>query len=134
MAGYDLEVAAPRYVPLDVALHVCVAEGYFRSEVRRAVARALSSQVLPDGTLGHFHPDNFTFGQAVYLSQVIAAVQSVEGVDTVRADRFQRMADPDRVSLADGVVAIGALEIAQLANNPSFRERGKLELSVGGGK
>jgi hypothetical protein len=32
------------------------------------------------------------------------------------------------------VIAIGDLEIAQLANNPNFRERGRLELSAGGGK
>jgi hypothetical protein len=134
MAGYDLEITAPRYVPLDIALHICVAEGYFRSDVRRAVERALSSQVLPDGRLGHFHPDNFTFGEAVYLSQVIAAAQSVEGVDSVGADRFQRMVDPDPVSLTDAVIPIGGLEIAQLANNPNFRERGKLELTAGGGQ
>ncbi len=134
MAGYDLEVTAPRYVPLDIALHICVAEGYFRSDVRRAVERVLSSRVLPDGALGLFHPDNFTFGQPVYLSRVVAAAQAVEGVDSVRADRFQRMTDSDPVSLAEGVVPIGGLEIAQLANNPNFRERGRLELGVGGGK
>jgi hypothetical protein len=52
----------------------------------------------------------------------------------VRADRFQRLANPDPVSLEEGVIEIGGLEIAQLANNPNFRERGRLELSAGGGK
>jgi hypothetical protein len=32
------------------------------------------------------------------------------------------------------VIDIGALEIAQLANNPNFRERGRLEILAGGGK
>jgi Baseplate J-like protein len=134
MAGYDLEVNAPRYVPLDVMLHICVREDYFRADVRHAVQRVLSSDVLPDGTLGIFHPDNFSFGEPVYLSRIIAAAQAVEGVDAVQAERFQRLAHPGPTSLAEGVVAIGDLEIAQLENNPNFPESGLLELSVGGGK
>ena len=132
--GYDLEVTSPRFVPLDIALHICVDDDYFRADVLRAVERVLSSRVLPDGTLGLFHPDNFTFAQPVYLSRIVAAAQAVEGVDSVRADLFQRLTNPDPVSLADGVIPIGGLEIAQLANNPNFRERGRLELGAGGGK
>ncbi|HWJ72322.1 MAG TPA: putative baseplate assembly protein [Kaistia sp.] len=134
MAGYDLDVTAPRYVPLDVELHVCVKPDYFRGDVRRAVEVALSSGVQPNGELGHFHPDRFSFGEPVYLSGVIAAAQTVEGVDSVRVDRFRRMVDPDPLSLDEGVVTIGGLEIAQLANNPNFRERGRLTVEAGGGK
>lgn len=134
MAGYDLDVSAPRYVPLDVALHICVSAGYFRADVVQGVRDVLSSRVLADGTLGFFHPDNFTFGQPVYLSRVIAAAQSVEGVDSVRADSFERMGITNATSLEQGVIAIGALEIAQLANNPSFPERGRLTIDAGGGK
>ena len=85
---------------------------------------------LPDGTLGLFHPDNFSFGQPVYLSRIIAAAQAVEGVDSVRPDVFQRLVDPSPVSLADGVIAIGRLEIAQLANDASFPDRGRLTLAA----
>ncbi|HUP10188.1 MAG TPA: putative baseplate assembly protein [Caldimonas sp.] len=134
MAGYDLDVDAPRYVPLDVALHVCVKPDYFRADVLHAVQLVLSSEVLADGTLGVFHPDNFTFAQDVYLSRIVAAAQSVEGVDAVRAQVFQRLIHPDPTTLDTGVIAIGAPEIAQLANNPNFPERGRLVLQVGGGK
>lgn len=134
MAGYDLEVNGPRYVALDIALHVCVKADYFRDEVQRAVERELSSQVLPDGRLGLFHPDNFSFGQPVYLSRVVAAAQAVEGVEAVRPERFQRLVSPSATSLDEGVIAIGGLEIAQLANNANFRERGRIVLSAGGGK
>lgn len=134
MAGYDLDVAAPRYVPLDVALHVCVRADYFRSAVVSAVQQVLSSGVLPDGSLGVFHPDNFTFAQDVYLSRVVAAAQRVEGVEAVRAEVFQRLTHPDPTTLDAAVIRIGALEIAQLANDPSFPERGRLTLRAGGGK
>jgi hypothetical protein len=134
MAGYDLEVNAPRHVPLEVKLHVCVKDDYFRADVLHAVTAVLSSGVLPDGSPGLFHPDNFSFGQPVYLSRVIAAAQAVDGVDSVRADSFRRLGDPTLVSLQEEVIEIGDLEIAQLANSPSFPERGKLELTGGGGK
>ncbi|MFO1161121.1 MAG: putative baseplate assembly protein [Reyranellaceae bacterium] len=134
MAGYDLEINSPRYVPLEVALHVCVKDDYFRADVVHAVEKVLSSDVLADGSLGLFHPDNFSFGQPVYLSRVISATQTVDGVESVRADSFRRLGDPTQLSLQDGVIQIGNLEIAQLANNPNFPERGKLALVAGGGK
>jgi hypothetical protein len=134
MAGYDLEVDGPRYVALDLTLHICVRPDYFRSEVLRAVRAELGTGVLPDGRLAVFHPDNFSFGDTVYLSRVVAAAQAVEGVEAVWAQKFQRMAAPDPASLENGVIPIGRLEIAQLANNPNFRERGRLTVEAGGGK
>jgi len=134
MAGYDLDVNTPRYVPFEVGLHICVKDDYFRADVVHAVAAVLSSEVLPDGSLGLFHPDNFSFGQPVYLSRVIGAAQAVEGVDSVRADAFRRVGDRTLMSLQDEVIKIGDFEIAQLANNPNFPERGKLALTGGGGK
>jgi hypothetical protein len=134
MAGVDLEVDAPRYVPLDVELHLCVRPDYFRADVLRAVAQVLGSGVRPDGRLGLFHPDNFSFGQPVYLSRIVAAAQAVEGVEAVRAQRFERLGARGATTLDDGVIAVGAHEIAQLANSPDFRERGRLTLHAGGGK
>jgi Baseplate J-like protein len=134
MAGYDLEVDSPRYVALDVALHICVKRDYFRSQVLRAVRAELGSGVLPDGRLAMFHPDNFSFGQPVYSSRIVAAAQAVEGVEAVWVQKFQRMAAPDPASLENGVIPIGRLEIAQLANNRNFlRERGRLTLEAAGG-
>ena len=92
-----------------------------------AQRRAAGDQHLPDA-------DNFSFGEPVYLSRIIAAAQAVEGVDAVAAERFQRLVSPSATSLDDGVIPIGDLEIAQLANDPSFPERGRLTLSAGGGK
>jgi predicted phage baseplate assembly protein len=134
MAGYDLDVDAPRYVPLDVALHLCVKPDYFRADIIQAARAVFSSTLLPDGSLGFFHPDNFTFGQPVYLSPIIAAAQCIEGVESVRVDCFQRLVDPSPQTVVDGVIPMGRLEIAELANNPNFRDRGRLALTAGGGR
>lgn len=133
MAGYDLEVDGPRHVALDIALHLCVADGHFRADVLRAVRDVLGAARRADGSLALFHPDNFSFGDPVYLSRVVAAAQAVPGVASVRVDRFARLFGASPTSLADGVLRTGRLEIAQLAGNPNFRERGRLALTAGGG-
>ncbi len=134
MAGYDLEVDAARSVALDITLHLCVLPGYFRSEVLRAVQLELGAGVLPDGRPAVFHPDNFTFGQSVYLSRIVAVAQAVEGVEAVAVKKFERLGQPDSLPMGTGVLPMGRLEIAQLANNPNFRDRGRLTVEAGGGK
>jgi hypothetical protein len=142
LAGYDLEIVPPIYVPLDVALDVCVKRDHFKPDVEAALRDALSSEVLPNGSLGFFHPDNFIFGQALYLSALYAAVSVVEGVDSVNASRFRRQDeyDPDPArpattfNLDGGYIRIGALEILRLHNDPNFPEHGTLRLNMLGGK
>lgn len=79
-AGYDLEIDGPVYAPLDIEIEVCTEPDHFRADVEEALLDALSSRILPDGRRGFFYPDNFTFGQSLYLSQLYAAVEEVEGV------------------------------------------------------
>ncbi len=134
LAGYDIEVRPPRFVPLQLELDVCAAAGHFRSDVAAAVADALSARVLRDGSRGFFHPDNFTFGQPVYLSRIYAAVERVEGVDSAAVRVFRRYARPDAGELASGVLTVGPWEIAQLENDPNFAERGALHVTALGGK
>jgi predicted phage baseplate assembly protein len=134
MAGYDLEVDGPRFVPLELGLHVCVVPEYFRAHVLSAVADVLTSRVRTDGTLGLFHPDRFTFAQPVYLSAIVAAAQAVPGVQSVEAKVFQRQREDASSALDTGVLELDRLEIARLDNDPSFPERGVLELTAGGGK
>jgi hypothetical protein len=142
LAGYDLEIDGPVFVPLAIELNVCVAPGFFRSDMEEALLEALGSQLLPDGRRGFFHPDNFTFGQPLYLSKLVAAITSVVGVEAVDVTRFARQhdydPDPDRPAtrrnLTRGSLAAGRLEIVRLDNDPNFPENGVLELKLRGGK
>jgi hypothetical protein len=134
MAGYDLEVDGPRFVALEVALHVCVQRDYFRAHVKAAVLDVLSSGVRSGGEPGLFHPDRFTFGQPVYLSAIVAAAQAVAGVSSVNATTFQRQRDDASSALDSGVLTMGRLEIARLDNDPNFPEHGSLVVAIGGGK
>lgn len=134
MAGQDLEVDAPQFVPLEIEMTVCAKPDYFRSDVKAALMRVFSRNVLPDGTRGVFHPDNFTFGQPVYLSRLVDAAMAVEGVGTVTVTQFQRKGTDELSSLNKGVLTFGRLEIAQIDNDPNFREHGTFKLEVQGGK
>jgi len=135
--GHDVRVVSARRVPLRVDLDLCVAPGYARADVVRAVRDVLSNRSLPNGDLGMFHADRIVFGEDMAGSHVVAAVQRVTGVAHVELTRFARAdADDDlaRKSLADGLVAIAADEIAQLDNDPDFPERGVIKLTTRGGR
>ncbi|MDQ3327403.1 MAG: putative baseplate assembly protein, partial [Chloroflexota bacterium] len=134
MAGYDLELDSPRSVPLEVEMTVCVGPEYFRSDVCSVLLDLFSNRLLPDNRRGVFHPDNFTFGQPVYLSRLYAVAQAVTGVVTVRITRFERQGVPNERALADSVLALERLEIARLDNDPNYPEHGIFRLTLEGGK
>jgi predicted phage baseplate assembly protein len=134
MAGHDLEIDTPRYVPLEIAMFVCVKPNYFRSDVRAALLEVFSSDTLADGRKGVFHPDFFTFGQTVHLSPLHAAAQSVAGVASVQITVFRRQGRAQSNGLVDGYLAMNRLEIARLDNDPNFAERGLFKLTLGGGR
>ena len=140
LAGYDLEIEAPKFIPLDIAFSVCVAPGYFRSTVKAALLDVFSNHVLPNGQLGFFHPSNFTFGQSVYLSQIVAAAMRVQGVRWVDTNdvppspnHFQRWGEISHGETAAGKIAMARLEIARLDNDPSQPENGKIDFFMEGG-
>jgi predicted phage baseplate assembly protein len=133
MAGYDLEIDGPRWVPLDLELRICVAPGYIRSDVEQTVRAELSVRELPNGRRGGFHPDHLTFGQPVYLAPIVARAMDVAGVLSVEAVRFQRWREPAAGELDLGQLATDRLEIARLDDDPSRPEFGHLTLQMEGG-
>jgi hypothetical protein len=132
--GYDLAVQPATYVPLEIAMTICVMPHYLRGHVEAALLEVFSNRVLPNGHLGFFHPDNLTFGEGIYLSKLIAAAQSVAGVENVTVTTFQRFYQLPNQELENGILPLGALEIAQLDNDPSFPEHGNLRLDMRGGR
>ena len=47
MAGHDLEIDTPQYVPLEIEIFVCVKPDYFRSDVEAALLDVFTSGAWP---------------------------------------------------------------------------------------
>ena len=124
MAGLDLEVDGPVYVSLEIEMNVCIEPGYFGGDVKAALLQVFSNKMLTNGRLGVFHPDNFTFGQTVYLSPFYAAAQQVPGVRSVEFTKFQRQGEDQTNAVDSGLLLLGGLEIARCDNDPNYPEHG----------
>jgi hypothetical protein len=126
--GYDLEIDPPVYIPVELEIEVCVKPGHFRAHVERAVLDALGSRD------GFFHPDRFTFGEPLYLSQVYEVVTAVSGVMAAEVTKFQRWGDEAAGELQRGAIAVGRTQVIRLDNDPSFPDNGVLRLDMRSGK
>lgn len=138
LAGYDLNIDPPIYVPLDIVLTVCVEETAIRSDVQRALLERFGTGRLRNGQKAFFHPDLHSFGDDVYLSQLVAAAKEVPGVawlDTRPdgANRFQRMHEAPLLELEEGHLPIHRLEVARLENDPNQPELGQIQFHLRGG-
>ncbi len=134
LAGYDIEINSPVYVSLEIEINICTARNYFRAHVKAAVLEALSNRLMLNGRTGFFYPDNFTFGQKVYLSRLYERLEQVPGVDSAEVIVFKRHAETDNHELEQGYIYMGDLEIARLDNDPNFPENGILKLNMKGGR
>ncbi|NCD71696.1 putative baseplate assembly protein [Mucilaginibacter agri] len=133
MAGYDLEIKQPLFISLDIILNVCVKPGYFQANVKQKLISVFSSQDLADGSRGFFHPDNFTFGQPVYLSAIYQKAMSVEGVASVEIKKFNRWGKKANSEIQDGLLNVSELEIIRADSSPDFPENGKIDFIMLGG-
>jgi hypothetical protein len=134
LAGQDVQLESPQYVPLQIKLTVCVDPSYFQSDVKQALLAVLGSQLQPNGQPGYFDPVSFAFGETVYLSPIYAAARKVAGVTSVSASVFQPQGVATKSYLRRGEIPLGALQIARMDNDPSYPNHGQLTLVIQGGK
>ena len=134
MAGQDVEVDGPQYVSLELEMIICVKTDYFASDVKASLLKIFSNRVLANASRGVFHPDNFSFGQTVYLSPLYAAAQSVSGVSSVQITKLKRQDDVNNDAIDTGKLLLSRLEIARLDNDPNFPDHGVFNLIMRGGK
>lgn len=135
--GHDLVVKPARYVPVHLALRVCVLPGFLRGHVKTALLERFSNRKLTGGApgeIGFFHPDALTFGQGVALSQVVAAARALPGVESVTVERLERYGSPSRTALEGGLLVMDLFEIARLDNDPNQPENGRFDLTLEGGR
>jgi hypothetical protein len=134
MMGTDLDAEGAVIVGLRIEMFVCVDSGHFQGDVEAAIGKLLITGEQCGGEPGILNPENFTFGQTIFASPLVAAVQGVEGVAAVTLSVLQRMDDPSIDGATQGYLTMGRLEIARCDNNPDRADWGILVLSMGGGR
>lgn len=132
--AHDLVVAWASYVPVDVALDVCVQPNYLRGQIKAALLDVFSDRRLAGGATGFFHADNLSFGESIQLSELVARAQAVEGITSVSVRRLERQFEGANGELDAGILPLGPFEIAILRQDPNYPEQGKLTLDIRGGR
>lgn len=133
LAGYDLELNDPAFVPLEIELGLCVLPGFIAAAVKQSLLQRLSNGLDAQAQPAFFHPDHFSFGTSLALSALVATAQSTTGVASVDVIRFQRWGRTPKGEREDGVITAAPLEVLRLDNDPNFPENGRLVLSMRGG-
>jgi len=96
----------------------------------------LGSGWQADGTPALFSPQRMGFGQPVYASPIVAAVQDVPGVEAVTLTRLgflDRPGAPVPAQVPERL-RVRAREIARLDNDPDAPEHGYVIINLQGGR
>ncbi|MBN8946683.1 MAG: putative baseplate assembly protein [Rhodanobacter sp.] len=132
--GHDVEVHAARYVPLRIALFVCVRPDFLVAHVEAALRDRFSSGLRRDGTPGFFHPDRLKLGAPVFASALLAEAQAIAGVSHVEVSCLARADDATDSVPDDGVLRLAARDIARVDNDPDHPNHGSIRFTLGGGR
>lgn len=128
MAGQEVWLQDPEFVGIVVDLSVSIAPNAYRSEVVRAVKRALGR-----GIGGFFSPPSLHFGEDLHASDLIEAVMSLPGVEFVCLNRFKRVGMRYADQSDGGRIVLEGIEVAVCDDDPARPERGSLRIRPHGG-
>jgi predicted phage baseplate assembly protein len=130
MAGTEVVTVTATPVGILIALTVCLYPGSDPDAARAAILASLRPGT-PDA-LGLFAPGSFPMGTDVYLSAVVAVVAALPHVDAVAVTEARRLSDPP--GTLDSVLVMGPAEVAVCDDDPSAPDRGRIVLTMEGGR
>jgi hypothetical protein len=128
-AGREVHVLPPRYLPIDLDISICAADGSYPGHVKKRVLDALTHGGEA-GETSFFDPDNFTFGVPLRRSAIEAAVQAVPGVKGVIAICIRVRRVGGWRAFNEATLPVGLNEIIRVQNDPRFPERGSIKVRV----
>ncbi|MEE8058704.1 MAG: hypothetical protein V3T17_12875 [Pseudomonadales bacterium] len=86
MAGQEVLLEDVHYVPIILEINIQVAPNYFASQVKTDAEDVLSTQ---SGKL--FEAGKLGIGESLFVGDVFAQLQQVNGVESVTIDQFKRL-------------------------------------------
>jgi hypothetical protein len=144
LIGEDLEIRPPHFVPLDINVIVCAAPDFWIEDVSTELEQEFSAGWTHDGRHGFFHPDEWTFGQPLYSSQIVGRILQVRGIEHAVEQKsdpasqktisvsIKRWNSPHRAT--ESLTDIAPNEIIQVMNDPDHMELGSVRFVVKGGR
>jgi predicted phage baseplate assembly protein len=132
LIGEDLEIRPPIFVPLVIEVVLCVNPEFWPEDVRVVLEQEFSEDYTPDGRPGFFHPDLWTFGQALHASVIAGRVHQVVGVEHIISIALKRWDDP--TPAASELVEARFSEILRVRNDPNAMEEGSIRFELKGGR
>jgi hypothetical protein len=145
LIGEDLEIRPPIFIPLEINVVLCAEPDVWPEDIRFVLEQEFSAGWTPDGRKGFFHPDEWTFGQALYASQIIGRAIKVKGVahfvgqkaifggvEKTISVSIKRWNSPS--AAADSLAQLDYNEIIQVMNDPDHMEQGSIRFTVKGGR
>ena len=132
LIGEDLEIRPPLFVPLEIHVALCVAPDYWPQDLRFIIEQEFSSGFTPDGRMAFFHPDAWTFGQPLYVSQIFGRLEAIPGVEHILRISLKRWNDlwPGSAEL----IPVRSNEIILVKNDPDHMEEGFIDFDLRGGR
>jgi len=134
LIGEDLELRPPRYVALEIHVVVCAGAATWREDLRFVLEQEFSDSWTDDGRRGFFHPDEWSFGQALHRSRIEGRIQQIAGIEHVVRITMKRFSAPQPGRPGAEVLELGFDEVLLLANDPDHLERGLIRFEIQGGR
>ncbi|HKC65921.1 MAG TPA: baseplate J/gp47 family protein, partial [Pyrinomonadaceae bacterium] len=132
LIGEDLEIRPPQFVPLEIHVSLCAKPDFWPEDLRSILEQEFSDGWTPDGRMGFFHPDLWTFGQSLMASQITDRVLRVAGVEHIISVTMKRWNYP--TSATTEITDVAYNEIIQVLNDPDHMEQGFIDFDVRGGR
>jgi len=134
LIGEDLEIRAPRFVPLAIEVALCLQPEVWPGDIRFILEQEFSDVYTANGRLGFFHPDAWSFGATLYVSQIAGRIHAVSGVSHIIHIRMQRYNDLVTTIAENEQLETAFNEIFRVENNPDHMELGFIRFDIRGGR
>ena len=128
-SGRSVCLKDAQYLAVDIKVSVCAEASASNAKVIRDITRRLARH---DSRSSYFHPDNFSFGDALIRSQLESEIHSVAGVKAVEAINVRIRGRGDFQPM-EPRITIAPHQIFQLSNDPTQPHKGHLEVHAHGG-
>ncbi|MBL4647783.1 MAG: hypothetical protein JKY13_02335 [Gammaproteobacteria bacterium] len=129
MSGQEVTLEDIHFVPIMMDLAIHVADYYFAPQVKKEIQTALSTQV---GSF--FAPGRLAVGETLFVGDLFARLQQIEGVDLVTINTFKPQGKASVIQASSEKIVVSHLEVIICDNNADYPERGSYILTVTGGR